>query len=67
MKLITDFHIVPRLRTHGTLPPDLEDIWEYVFVEGLNKGSTSYFTKIVVFWVVTPCGDVVEYQRFAGH
>jgi len=28
--------------------------------------STAVKTEVAVFWVVTPCSDVVGYQHFGG-
>jgi len=41
-----------------------------VVLERLNVRDLGFFTvmkiHVAVFWVMTPCSDVVEYRRFEG-
>jgi hypothetical protein len=42
----------------------------YTVVKVLDSATFEVFTamniQVVVFWVVTPCSDVIGYQRFGG-
>jgi hypothetical protein len=35
-------------------------------LDAMYEAFTAMSIQVLVFWIVTPCGDVLGYQRFGG-